>query len=265
MAEETGGTIINADATQVYRDLRILSARPSPAEEARVPHRLFGHRDGAVAWSAAAWAEEAKAAIADVHAQDRLPILAGGTGLYIRTLLDGLAPVPEIDPAIRAAVRAMPIGAAHAALEQEDPALAALLHRHDSARAQRALEVRRSTGMSLLDWRRRRSGGIGGQIALEAQVIDLPVAALYARCDTRVDLMIGEGALDEVAKLVARKLDPDLPVMRAIGVPQFAAFLAGTLQRDEAVAAVRQATRNYAKRQRTWLRHQFIDQLEPVR
>jgi tRNA dimethylallyltransferase len=257
LAESVGGTIINADASQVYRDLRVLSARPPAEEEARAPHRLFGHRDGAVACSAADWAEEAKAAIAEAHRAGRLPILVGGTGLYVRTLLDGIAPVPEIDPGVRDAVRAMPLAEAYAALQQEDADLATRLHPNDTTRVQRALEVVRSSGVSLAVWRETRSGGIRDQVALTAEVIDPPVAELYARCDARVDHMVEDGALDEVAALIERRLDPDLPVMRAIGVPQFAAYLAGESPLAVAVDAVRQATRNYAKRQRTWLRHQL--------
>lgn len=256
LAERNGGIIINADASQVYRDLRVLSARPSAEEEARAPHRLFGHRDGAFACSAADWAQEAKAAIAEAHGQRRLPILVGGTGLYIRTLLDGIAPVPDIDPAVRAIVRAMPVADAYAALQREDPVLAAALHANDTTRVQRALEVVRSTGRSLAGWRATRVGGIRDQVTLTMDVIDLPVADLYARCDARVDRMVADGALEEVAALVARRLDPDLPVMRAIGVIQFARYLAGESTLESAIADVRQATRNYAKRQRTWLRHQ---------
>jgi tRNA dimethylallyltransferase len=256
LAERNGGTIINADASQVYRDLRVLSARPSAEDEARVPHLLFGHRDGAFACSAADWAEEAKAAIVRVHGEGRLPILVGGTGLYVRTLLDGIAPVPDIDPDVRTAVRAMPVADAYAALQREDPGLAAVLHANDTTRVQRALEVVRSTGKSLADWRATRVGGIRDHVALTVEVIDLPIDELYARCDLRVDRMVADGALEEVAALTARNLDPDLPVMRAIGVIQFARHLASDSMLDEAIAAVRQATRNYAKRQRTWLRNQ---------
>jgi tRNA dimethylallyltransferase len=256
LAERSGGTIINADASQVYRDLRVLSARPSEGEEARAPHRLFGQRDGAFACSAADWAQEAKAAIAEAHGQGRLPILVGGTGLYIRTLLDGIAPVPDIDPQVRAIIRAMPVTDAYAALQHEDPALAAALHANDTTRVQRALEVVRSTGLSLSSWRATRVGGIRDRVLLTVDVIDLPVAELYARCDARVDRMVADGALEEVEALVARDLDPNLPVMRAIGVIQLARYLAGESTLETAIADVRQATRNYAKRQRTWLRHQ---------
>src|SRR5262249_23464996 len=146
------GVVINADASQVYRDLRVLSARPSAADEARVPHRLFGYRDGALPCSAADWAEDAKMVVAEVAASGRLPILVVGTGLYFRARLDGLAPVPAIDPAVRPKIRLLDAGAAQAALAIEDPAVAARLHANDTSRLQRALEVVRSTGRSLLEW-----------------------------------------------------------------------------------------------------------------
>jgi tRNA dimethylallyltransferase len=258
LAEASGGTIINADASQVYRDLRILSARPSHDEEARAPHLLFGHRDGALAYSAAEWATEARAAIAGVQAQGRLPILVGGTGLYIRTLLDGIAPVPDIDADVRRTVRGLRADEAYAALAREDPASAARLHPNDTARLQRALEVIRSTGRSVLEWRESRVGGIAGTMTITPQTIVTSVADLYASCDLRVDRMMREGALEEVARLWARRLDPALPVMRAIGVSQLIQYLQGEIALEDAVAAIKQATRNYAKRQRTWLRHQSL-------
>jgi len=257
LAEHEHGTIINADASQVYRDLRILSARPAEAEEERVPHRLFGYRDGASACSAAEWAEDAKVAIAEAIGDGRLPILVGGTGLYIRTLLEGIAPVPEIDPDIRRAVRVLSAGEAHAALTQEDPRAASRLHPNDTARLQRALEVVRSTGRGIDSWRESRTGGIADRVRIDLHFIVPPVPELYARCDARVDQMIATGAVDEVAELRARALDPDLPVMRAIGVSQLIQYLEGETELSVATAAIKQATRNYAKRQRTWLRHQL--------
>lgn len=256
LAERTGGVVINADASQVYRDLRILSARPSPEEEARVEHLLFGYIDGVEACSAARWAEDAKIAIGAAHDTGRLPILVGGTGLYIRTLIDGIAPVPEIDPVIREEVRAMDVADAHAALVREDPASTTRLNPADSTRVARALEVVRSTGRSILEWRRDKIGGIGSAITL-CPVILLPDRALlYQRCDDRFGAMVAEGALDEVRALLGRKLSPDLPVMRAIGVPEIAACLRGERTLEETVAAGGQATRNYAKRQFTWFRNQ---------
>jgi tRNA dimethylallyltransferase len=257
LAEARDGSVINADASQVYRDLRILSARPSAEEEARVPHLLFGYRDGARACSAADWAEDARAAIGEVLAAGRLPILVGGTGLYIRTLLDGIAPVPEIDPQVRAQVRLLSAAETHAALAKEDPASAARLHPNDTARLHRALEVIRSTGRPIGAWRESRIGGIAHSVHIELENIVTSVAELYARCDARVDQMIAAGAIAEVARLRERRLDPDLPVMRAIGVSQLIQYLDGDIALEEAIASIKQATRNYAKRQRTWLRHQL--------
>jgi len=257
LAEARNGTVINADASQVYRDLRILSARPSVEEEARVPHLLFGYRDGAEACSAAQWAADAKAAINRTLEAGRLPILVGGTGLYIRTLLDGIAPVPEIEPHIREAVRALSAAQAHAALAKEDPVSAARLHPNDTARLHRALEVIRSTGKPIAAWRESRVGGIADSVQIELEIIATSVAELNARCDARVDQMIAIGAIEEVAALRERRLDPSLPVMRAIGVSQLIQYLDGAMNLEDAIASIKQATRNYAKRQRTWLRHQL--------
>lgn len=255
LAEMTGGTIINADASQVYKDLRIVSARPAPEEELRAPHRLFGHLDGATACSAAQWAAEAKIELAAAHARGSLPILVGGTGMYLRTLLDGIAPVPEIDPAIRAAIRALPVADARAQLLTEDPEAAARLDANDSTRIARALEVVRSTGRPIKEWQADLVGGIGDQIRLASLVLLPPRVWLYDRCDRRFETMLDQGG-QEVAALMARKLDPALPVMRAIGVPEIADFLSGTLSRDAATAQGQTATRQYAKRQYTWFRNQ---------
>lgn len=257
LAERHRGTIINADSAQVYRDLRILSARPSAEEEARAPHALFGHIDGAEDHNAARWAAEAQAAIADAHAAGRLPILVGGTGLYLRTLLDGIAPVPDIDPAVRAAVRALPVGEAHAALAREDADAAARLNPADTTRVARALEVVRSSGRTLTDWQATRIGGIAGDIALMPMILLPPRDWLFDRCDRRLAAMFDEGAIDEVRALLARGDIPDnAPVMRAIGVREIAAMIAGIWSRDEAMEAARTATRQYAKRQYTWFRNQ---------
>ncbi len=248
--------VINADSAQVYADLAVLSARPGAAEMHGVPHRLFGAWDGATACSAADWAMAAKAEIAGAHAAGALPILVGGTGLYIRTLLDGIAPVPPIDPAVRAAVRAMPVAQAWQALTREDPDRATRLGPADAVRIARALEVVRSTGRPLAAWQADRAGGIVDTIALSACVLMPDRAWLYARCDQRFAAMWHAGAIDEVRALLARDLDADLPVMRAIGVREIRAYLAGQSDAAQAVAAGQQATRNYAKRQYTWLRHQ---------
>jgi tRNA dimethylallyltransferase len=255
LADFLPATLINMDASQVYRDLRVLSARPSEAEEAAAPHQLFGYLDGTESCSAARWAADAKAAIAESAAVGRLPILVGGTGLYLRTLLEGIAPVPEIDPQIRADIRALAVRDAYAALSREDPAAAARLSPNDTTRVARAMEVVRSTGRPLADWQKDKLGGIGDQIDLMPMILLPPRDWLYARCDARFVQMMDAG-LDEVAALLARGLDPDLPVMRAIGVPELADHLAGRLSRDAALAAAQMATRNYAKRQFTWFRNQ---------
>lgn len=248
--------IINADASQVYADLEVLSARPSPQDMGGIAHHLFGAWDGAETCSAADWAKRAGQEIEQLHREGIVPILVGGTGLYIRTLLDGIAPVPEIDPAIREEVRALPVAEAHAALMQEDPERAARLAPADTTRVARALEVVRSTGQTLSYWQQQTSGGIGADVTLFPAIILPERKALYARCDRRFDVMLERGALDEVRTLLARHLAPELPVMRAIGVPELAAYLSGTCTIDEASQRGAQATRNYAKRQFTWLRHQ---------
>ncbi|WP_184097348.1 tRNA (adenosine(37)-N6)-dimethylallyltransferase MiaA [Sphingopyxis panaciterrulae] len=249
--------VVNADASQVYRDLAILSARPTPAEMAGVPHRLFGHIDGAEACNAARWAADARRALARAWEDDEVPILVGGTGLYLRTLLYGIAPVPEIDPAVRAEVRAMDVADAHAALARLDAPAAARLAPADAARVARALEVVRATGRPLADWQRAREGGIADEVALVPLILLPPREWLRARCDARLGAMFAAGAAEEVKALLARGLDPDLPVMRAIGVPQIAAWLRGDISRDEALDRAQAATRQYAKRQYTWFRHQL--------
>ncbi len=256
LAERTGGIVINCDASQVYADLRLLSARPSAEEEARAPHRLFGYLDGAEACSAARWAEDAKREIAAAHEAGRLPILVGGTGLYIRTLLDGIAPVPEIDAGIREAVRALPVADAYAALIDEDPASAQALAPADTTRIARALEVVRSTGRSIRDWRAHKEGGIGERITVAPMVLLPPRDWLITRCDQRFETMLEEGAVAEVEALIARDLASDLPVMRAIGVPEIRDWLAGLLSREEMVNRAQIATRQYAKRQYTWFANQ---------
>jgi tRNA dimethylallyltransferase len=251
------GVVVNADSAQVYADLAVLSARPSEAEMRGVEHRLFGAWDGAESCSAADWSAAAKREIEAIHAEDAVPILVGGTGLYIRTLLDGIAPVPAIDPQVREAVRALPVADAYAALQTKDPVRAAALNPGDTTRIARALEVVRSTGKPLAYWQEQREGGIADQITLHPAVLLPPREEIYRRCDARFTRMLDEGAIREVEALLACNLDPALPVMRAIGVPEIAALLRGEITREEAIARGAQATRNYAKRQYTWARHQF--------
>ena len=256
LAKTLPATIINADASQVYRDLRILTARPSLEVEAKAPHRLFGHIDGATACSAALWAGDARAAINEALSEGRLPILVGGTGLYLRTLLDGIAPVPEIAPDVRAAVRRLDVGTAHAALSQEDPEAATRLSSNDTTRVARALEVVRSTQKPLKDWHAERVGGIGDQVEIIPLILLPPREWLYARCDARFAAMLAMGAEDEVRALLARNLDPALPVMRAIGVREIAAMIAAPDVAEVGKVAAQRETRRFAKRQFTWFRNQ---------
>ena len=256
LAELTPSVIINADSIQVYRDLRIVTARPSVEEEARAPHRLFGYIDGAEACSAARWAADAKGAIGEAHDAERLPILVGGTGLYIRTLLDGIAPVPAIDPAVRTEVRAMTVGDAYTALEREDAASAARLAPADAARVMRALEVVRSTGKPITHWQGACEGGIGDKVRLVPMILLPPRDWLAARCDARFETMFEQGQ-DEVAALMERGLDPALPVMRAIGVPEIIAHLRQKSHESHTKELGKLATRQYAKRQYTWFRRQL--------
>lgn len=255
LAEIADGVVINADASQVYADLRVLSARPDAEEEARAPHRLFGYRDGAEACSAADWAEDAKREIAAARAAGKLPILVGGTGLYLRTLIFGIAPVPAIDPAIRDTVRALPVADAYAALLAEDPSMAHL-RPQDATRIARALEVVRSTGRSLSAWQAELTGGIIDETRVAAAILLPPREWLRARCDRRFETMLDQGAIDEVTKLRARGLDPMLPAMQAIGVREIIAWQDGLIDRDAMTAKAQAATRQYAKRQYTWFRHQ---------
>lgn len=250
------GVIVNADSSQVYADLAILSARPSIAEMAEIEHRLFGAWDGADSCSAADWARAARAEIGAIHSDGGVPILVGGTGLYLRTLLDGIAPVPPIAEDIRTAVRALRVDQAYDALRAEDPERAGHLFPNDKTRIARALEVVRSTGKPLSHWQAMTAGGIGAHVTVCASILLPDRQALYERCDRRFAQMIDRGAIAEVESLLSRQLDPDLPVMRAIGVPELSGVVAGNWSLAEAIARGAQATRNYAKRQYTWLRHQ---------
>ena len=256
LAETTGGVVINADSAQVYRDLPILSAAPSKEDRQRAEHLLYGVLDGATPCSAVEWAAMAKSEIGRLHDAGRLPILVGGTGLYLRTLLDGIAPVPPIDPDVRAKVRANSVAENLAQLTPLDPVAATTLNPGDTARISRALEVVKSTGRTLKRWQEQRAGGIGRTIELHALVLLPPRQWLYERCDRRFAEMVEQGALAEVGSLLKRGLDPDLPVMRAIGVNELGAHLRGELALEQAIAAGQQATRRYAKRQYTWFTHQ---------
>jgi len=256
LAEQVGGVIVNADSAQIYRDLPILSAAPGPDELSRAEHRLYGVLDGSTPCSAADWAEMARREIAQIHSSGRLPILVGGTGLYLRTLLDGIAPVPPIDPAIRGEIREARVDKNRERLLELDPEAANRLKPADTTRIARALEVVVSTGRTLADWQQHREGGLADQIGLRPLLLLPPRDWLYSRCDERFADMVDRGAAEEVRALLDRKLDPALPIMRAIGVREIGDWLSGGMDRDEAIAAGQQATRRYAKRQYTWFAHQ---------
>ena len=256
LAQQINGVIVNADSAQIYRDLRILSAAPTSDDLQRAEHQLYGVQDGALPCSAAEWAAMARGEVAEIHAKGRIPILVGGTGLYLRTLLDGIAPVPAIDPYVRARVREADVADNYLKLRTFDPQRAEKLKPGDTARINRALEVILSTGRTLSEWQEQREGGIADAVELRPLVLLPPRKWLYARCDERFTRMIDEGAVSEVEALLARNLNPNLPVMRAIGVRDISSYLRGEATLDEAIAAGQQATRRYAKRQYTWFAHQ---------
>ncbi|MFT6008196.1 MAG: tRNA dimethylallyltransferase [Parasphingorhabdus sp.] len=256
LAKKQPSVIINADSAQVYHDLSILSARPTEQEMAGIEHQLFGYIDGGEACSAARWASDAKAAIAAAHARDLLPILVGGTGLYVRILLEGIAPIPDIDPDIRQKIRKLETLEAYQALQTSDPVAAERLNALDTTRIQRALEVVRSTGKPLDHWQKHKVGGIGDKIALHPLVLLPPREWLYQRCDLRLHEMIERGAKREVAQLLQRDLPANLPVMRAIGVAEIGDWIAGEISQEIAIERAQTATRRYAKRQYTWFRNQ---------
>jgi tRNA dimethylallyltransferase len=256
LAQHRDVTIINADSAQVYAQLPILSAQPSREEMTSAPHRLFGHLDGRAACSAARWAADAKGAIAKAHEAGRLPVLVGGTGLYIRILLDGIAPIPEIDLEVRKTVRALTTADAFAALSSEDAKMAASLNPRDDSRIKRALEVICSTGRSIADWREAKEGGIATDINLHPLILLPPRDWLHNRCNLRFEQMMERGAVEEVKALLAQNIPSDAPVRRAIGVPEIADMLAGKISQAEAIERGQASTRQYAKRQYTWFRNQ---------
>ncbi|WP_407178966.1 tRNA (adenosine(37)-N6)-dimethylallyltransferase MiaA [Bradyrhizobium sp. STM 3562] len=261
LAEKTGGIIINADSMQVYRDLRVLTARPSPEEEAAVAHRLYGYVDAAINFSAGAWVADAASALTDARAQNRVPIFVGGTGLYFKALTRGLSAVPPVPAEIREAVRARlerdGVEAMHAELVRRDPAAAERLNPRDRTRIARALEVVEATGRSLLDWHREGLPPVLPPGQFSALFLAPERDALYARIDARFEAMLKAGALEEVERLAARQLDPLLPAMKAHGVPPLLRYLKGEITLEQASDIGRADTRHYAKRQFTWFRHQL--------
>lgn len=261
LALSVGGIVINADSMQVYRDLRVITARPTPGEEARVPHRLYGHVDAAVNFSAGAWVADAAKMLEEAQAEGRLPIFIGGTGLYFKALTAGLSVVPPIPAEIREGVRARlernGVEALHAELARRDPRAAERLNLRDRTRIARALEVVEATGCSLLDWHHEGQPPLLPKDSFRAVFLAPERDELYARIDARFDAMLAAGALTEVEQLAARNLDPLLPAMKAHGVPALIRHLRGELSLEEAATIGRADTRHYAKRQFTWFRHQL--------
>ncbi|MEM0930154.1 MAG: tRNA (adenosine(37)-N6)-dimethylallyltransferase MiaA [Pseudomonadota bacterium] len=257
LAETIGGEVICADSMQVYRDLAVLSARPTANDEARAPHHLYGYVDGSERYSAGRFAREAKPVIEDVRMRGQVPILCGGTGLYLKAMTDGLSPIPEVAQAITEALNAewlaSPDGL-RSRLLSVDPEMERL-EPADQQRHIRALAVFDETGRSLSDWQKEPRVR-----AVEGPVLPLVLCpgreALYRRCEARFEAMLARGALDEARVLAARGLAPDLPVMKALGVPELLAYLSGELSLEDAAASAKQETRRFAKRQMTWFRNQ---------
>jgi tRNA dimethylallyltransferase len=262
LAETLGGEIVNADSMQLYRDLRVLTARPAPEEEARAPHHLFGTVDAADGWSVGRWLRAAGEALAEIAARGRPAVVVGGTGLYFRALTRGLAEVPPVPAEARAQAEAdfaqLGEAAFRARLAQADPAAAARIAPGDRQRLARAWEVFAATGEPLSDWQQTGEPLLSAD-AWRAVALEPPREALYARCDARLEAMVAQGALAEVERLTARGLDPTLPAMKAVGVRELAAHLRGETSLAEALAAAQRETRRYAKRQLTWMRGQMAD------
>lgn len=261
LAEAFDGVIINADSMQVYRELAVLTARPTAADEARAPHRLYGIIPAAEPCSAGRWRSLALGEIERARGQGRMPILVGGTGLYFRALTKGLAPVPEIPPEVRAETlrlfERLGPGPFHDALAKRDPVMAGRLRRGDRQRLMRAWEVIEATGSSLAEWQALAPGAASLEGPVATLLVDCPRQTLYARCDRRFAAMVEHGAVEEVERLLDLGLEPHLPAMKAIGVRELGRRLAGEITLEQAVAAGQQATRRYAKRQRTWFGHQM--------
>ncbi len=265
LAERAGGVVINGDSMQVYRGVERLTDQPDRETRARVPHRLYGVLDPSESCSAGRWRALALAEIAAASAAGRAAIVVGGSGLYLQALMEGLAPIPGIPPAVRAAVRRRhaELGnqAFHAELAARDAAAAAKIPASDSQRMTRAAEVLEATGRSLADWQRAPADGPPEGLAFRVILLMPPRATLYAAIDARFDRMVAEGALDEARELAARGLAADLPVMKALGVAELAAAARGEVETAAAVTRAKTATRNYAKRQITWFKGQMVADL----
>lgn len=263
LAEAENGVVINADSMQVYRELRVLTARPSDEDEARLPHRLYGHVPGADGYSAGRYCKDAAAAIAAAQGEGQKPIIVGGTGLYFRALLGGLSPIPEIAPDVRSYWRGQgeTLGPKrlHDELTRRDPEMASRLRPTDPQRLMRALEVLDSTGRSLADWQKQPGTPVLDGARCRKLIVLPERDLLYARCDQRFDMMLENGAVPEVQALLQLQLNPDLPIMRALGVRPIKQYIAGEITREDAVTFAKTETRQFAKRQMTWLRRNMCD------
>jgi tRNA dimethylallyltransferase len=263
LAERVGGAIVNADSMQVYRDLRILTARPAAQDEARAPHLLYGHVDAAENYSVGRWLADAAAALAEAGQAGRRPIFVGGTGLYFKALTRGLSSIPPVPREVRERVRGEAEGVAapdlHARLARGDPRTAAALRPSDRQRIIRALEVLTATRRPLAEWQEQPGTPLIAQADTVPVFLAVDRSELHRRIDARFDAMLRDGALDEVRALAARKLDPRLPAMKAHGVPWLLRHLAGEISLAQATAGGKADTRRYARRQETWFRHQLPD------
>ena len=261
LAQKLGGEVINADSMQVYKDLNVLTARPSEEELKMVPHHLFGHVDAAVRYSTGKWMEDARRKIASIQKRGNIPIIAGGTGLYFLSLIQGLSEIPPVPEEIRAEVRNIQLTEGthglHARLQKVDPDSAERLERTDRQRLSRAYEVWLATGRAISEFQSKRSKPALGEGDWLGVALTPPRARLYARIDRRFESMMMHGAMLEAEALVARGLDPELPAMKAHGMPWLAAFIRGEMDAETAADNAKRDTRRYAKRQFTWIGRQF--------
>jgi tRNA dimethylallyltransferase len=262
LAREFGGVVINADSMQVYAELRVITNRPAPEDEALAPHRLYGVRPTARPYSAALFLGDVERELVEARREGRLPIIVGGTGLYFKALTEGLSDIPDIPEDIRArwrlAAQEQPPEALHAELARRDPLTAARLRPSDPQRIVRALEVLDATGRPLAEWQATKQPPLLPLAQTFPLVVSLERGELYRRCDARFDAMLAAGAIEEARAMDALGLDPALPAMRAVGLPQLIAYCSGELTLDEAATRAKTNTRNYAKRQITWINHNFI-------
>ena len=262
VAQSVGGTVINADSMQVYRELRVLTARPAPEEEAVVPHRLYGHVGVAESYSVAAWLADVEVAIAETRARGSVPVIVGGTGLYFMALTRGLSPIPVIPDEIRRrwrqAGQELAATELHKELARRDPVTAGRLRDSDRQRIVRALEVIEATGEPLAHWQEKPGTPMFHSDEFIGLVVDRPRDELYARADQRFDQMIAGGGLEEAETIRSMQLDPELPAARAVGLPPLIAHLEGQMSLEEAANVAQRDTRHYIKRQMTWLRRNMI-------